>query len=109
LDWDIHDLPELPWLEPPDALHVLRLVQEALANVLKHARADRVRLATRASEDHVKIYIEDNGCGFDLNTATLGRGLRNQNRRAGYLGGELKIESVQGKGTCLKLCLPILR
>ncbi len=109
LYWDIHDLPELPWLEPPDALHVLRLVQEALANVLKHARADRVRLATRASENHVEIYIEDNGCGFDLNAATLGRGLRNQNRRAEYLGGELKIESVQGKGTCLKLCLPILR
>ncbi|MDT4332410.1 sensor histidine kinase [Methylomonas sp. MS20] len=109
LDWDIHDLPELPWLEPPDALHVLRLVQEALANVLKHARADHVRLATRASEDHVEIHIEDNGCGFDLNTVPLGRGLRNQNRRAEYLGGEFKIDSALGRGTCLTLLLPVLR
>ncbi|CAD6879692.1 sensor kinase, two-component system [Methylomonas albis] len=109
LDWDIHDLPELPWLEPPDALHVLRLVQEALANVLKHAHADRVRLATRHWQDHVEIRIEDNGCGFDLDTVTLGRGLRNQDRRAKHLGGELKIETAQGGGTCLKLFLPVLR
>ncbi|MGR8930972.1 MAG: sensor histidine kinase [Gammaproteobacteria bacterium] len=109
LEWNIHDLPELPWLEPPDVLNVLRLVQEALVNTLKHSSADRVRVSTLAFDNLVEIKIEDNGHGFDTNTVRMGRGLRSQASRAERLGGNLRIESVPGKGTLLSLLLPVER
>ncbi|MFI3186534.1 MAG: sensor histidine kinase [Methylococcaceae bacterium] len=107
LKWEINDLPPLPWLEPPDALNVLRLVQEALVNVLKHANASSVRVATRDLGQQVEIQIDDNGCGFDPKTITLGRGMRSQTKRAERLGGELQVESTLGRGTSLRLLLPI--
>ena len=109
LEWDVHELPPLPWLESSDALHVLRLVQEALANILKHAQASRVRVATRDLGNTVEIHIEDNGRGFDRDTVTLGRGLSSQWRRTQQLGGELRINGAPGKGTSLTLILPVIR
>ncbi len=109
LDWDVQDLPMLEWLEPPDALQVLRLMQEALSNVLKHARATRVRLATRRHERYVEIRIEDDGLGFDVANAPRGRGLRSQQRRTQRLGGTLDLDSIPGHGTRLCLRLPIVR
>ncbi|MBY0237156.1 MAG: ATP-binding protein [Burkholderiaceae bacterium] len=109
LEWDVQDLPMLDWLEPPDALHVLRLMQEALTNVLKHARARRVRLVTRHQGGQVEIRVEDDGDGFDLATAQRGRGLKSQQRRAQRLGGKLRIDSSPGQGTRLSLRLPVVR
>ena len=109
LDWDVHDLPPLAWLEPPDALHVLRLLQEALSNVMKHACAQRVRMSTRHKGSYVEIRVEDDGDGFDLNTAQLGRGLKSQQRRAKSLGGSIRIDSSPGNGTRLSLRLPVTR
>jgi signal transduction histidine kinase len=109
LDWDVQDLPPLDWLEPPDALHVLRLLQEALNNVLKHARASRVRIATRDLGNKVEIRVEDDGQGFDLETAQKGRGLRSQQKRAHRLGGSVHVDSRPGHGTQLSLRLPVRR
>lgn len=107
LRWEIDDLPPLPWLEPPDALNVLRLVQEALVNVLKHANASYVRVTTRDLGKLVEIQIQDNGCGFDKNTVTPGRGMHSQANRAERLGGKLEVESTPGHGTLLRLLLPV--
>ncbi|RQO62462.1 hypothetical protein DBR47_04305 [Paucibacter sp. KBW04] len=109
LEWDVQDLPPLEWLEPPDALHVLRLMQEALSNVLKHARASRVRMVTRHHGSYVEIRVEDDGEGFDINTAQRGRGLKSQQRRTQRLGGSLRIDSSPGHGTRLSLRLPVIR
>ncbi|MCV2368364.1 sensor histidine kinase [Paucibacter oligotrophus] len=109
LEWDVQDLPLLEWLEPPDALHVLRLMQEALSNVLKHARATRVRMVTRNHSRYVEIRVEDDGDGFDIATAQMGRGLKSQQRRALRLGGSLRIDSSLGHGTRLSLRLPVSR
>ena len=109
LDWDVQDLPPLAWLEPPDALHVLRLMQEALNNVLKHAQASRVRLVTRHHGSYVEIRVEDDGAGFDLQTIQHGRGLKSQIKRAQRLGGKLRIDSQPGMGTRLSLRLPVER
>ena len=109
LDWDVQDLPPLPWLEPPDALHVLRLMQEALNNVLKHACASRVRMVTRHHGSYVEIRVEDDGAGFDLQTIQHGRGLKSQIKRAQRLGGKLRIDSSPGNGTRLSLRLPVER
>ena len=109
LEWDVQDLPPLPWLEPPDALHVLRLLQEALNNALKHAQATRVRIATRDLGSKVEIRVEDDGLGFDLATVPKGRGLRSQIKRAKRLGGVLQLDTRQGQGTRLSLVLPVNR
>lgn len=109
LEWDVHDLPPLTWLEPPDALHVLRLLQEALSNVLKHAGARRVRISTRHKGSYVEIHVEDDGDGFDISSAQMGRGLKSQQRRAKLLGGSVRIDSSPGNGTRLSLRLPVQR
>jgi signal transduction histidine kinase len=109
LEWDVQDLPPLAWLEPPDALHVLRLMQEALNNVLKHASASRVRMVTRHHGSYVEIRVEDDGAGFDLQTIQHGRGLKSQIKRAQRLGGKLRIDSSPGMGTRLSLRLPVER
>jgi len=109
LEWDVQDLPSLEWLEPPDALHVLRILQEALSNVLKHARAIKVRMVTRFHGSYVEIRVEDDGLGFDVDNAQPGRGLRSQQRRAARLGGSLHIDASPGGGTRLCLRLPVLR
>lgn len=109
LEWDVHDLPPLEWLEPPDALHVLRLMQEALTNALKHARATRVRVVTRDLGKRVEIRVEDDGEGFDVATISQGRGLRGLQRRAKVLGGSLRVDSSPGHGTVVTLRLPVAR
>ncbi len=109
LEWDVQDLPPLQWLEPPDALHVLRLMQEALTNVLKHANARRVRMVTRHYGTYVEIRVEDDGDGFDLDNAQRGRGLKSQQKRANRLGGHIHVESSPGNGTRLSLRLPVVR
>ncbi len=109
LDWDVQDLPPLAWLEPPDALHVLRLMQEALNNVLKHAKASRVRMVTRHHGSYVEIRVEDDGAGFDLQNIQHGRGLKSQIKRAQRLGGKLRVDSQPGMGTRLSLRLPVER
>ena len=109
LVWDVQDLPLLSWLEPPDALQALRLMQEALTNVLKHANARRVRIVTRHYGSYVEIRVEDDGDGFDLQTAQRGRGLKSQQKRAQRLGGHLNVESRLGHGTRMSLRLPVKR
>jgi signal transduction histidine kinase len=109
LEWDVQDLPPLDWLEPPDALHVLRLMQEALNNVVKHANASRVRMVTRHHGSYVEIRVEDDGAGFELQNVQHGRGLKSQIKRAQHLGGKLRIDSTPGLGTRLSLRLPVER
>jgi signal transduction histidine kinase len=103
------DLPALNWLEPSLALDLLRLTQEAIANALKHGAATELTLTVQHNDNTIELVVHDNGCGFDPNTVSLGRGLRSQSRRAERLGGKLKIDSTPGSGTFMCLCLPVNR
>ncbi|GAA0770906.1 sensor histidine kinase [Ideonella azotifigens] len=109
LAWEVDDLPPLNWLYPPDALQILRAVQEVLTNVLKHAGAQHIRIATLQLGDRVEVLIEDDGCGFDTEEAPRGRGLRHLAQRAARLGGEVHIDSAPGRGTRVRLHLPLQR
>jgi signal transduction histidine kinase len=112
LEWAVQDLPALPWLEPSHALQVLRIVQETLTNILKHADARCVRIETLVLQktglpDQVCVHIEDDGKGFDTEAAPTGRGLRYLKQRAQRLNGDLAIHSQAGQGTRVTLLLPV--
>jgi signal transduction histidine kinase len=108
LIWDVKELPALDWLDPSSALNILRIVQECVANTLRHTRATVIRVATAVEGAGVQVIIEDNGQGFDVAAALWrgsGRGLQNQQRRAQAIGG--RVEWVSGEaGTQFTLWLP---
>ncbi|MFN3570821.1 MAG: sensor histidine kinase, partial [Polaromonas sp.] len=98
-------------LDPRNALHILRILQEAFANILKHTQASEIRVSTavqaREGIDGVSVTISDNGQGFELEGAMRsgGKGLHNQLRRAQSIGGQLHWDPL-GEGTRLRLWLP---
>ncbi|NML48468.1 sensor histidine kinase [Ramlibacter sp. G-1-2-2] len=109
LRWEVRDIPPLPWLDASTALHVLRILQEAVTNILRHTRATEIHVATGIADGGVEVCIEDNGHGFDVGKARAegtGRGLRNQLRRAEAVGGRAEWRSGP-EGTCFTLWLPL--
>ena len=110
LRWEVQSVPALPWLDPGSALHILRIMQECVANVLRHTRATMIRFSTATDGQGVCVVIEDNGAGFAVEEALRqsGRGLRNQQRRALTIGGTVRWES-GSSGTRFTLWLPLLR
>ena len=111
LDWQVQELPTLTWLDPSSALHILRIVQESIANILRHTRATTIRVHTARQGDTVQVVIADNGQGFDVAAALAkpgGRGLHNQQRRAQTVGGRVSWESGP-QGSTFTLHLPLVR
>lgn len=112
LSWQMDDfVPPLPWLQSTQALHVLRIVQEALTNVLKHAWATQIEVAAMTApsatgEEGVLITITDNGRGMDANAQNPGRGLRHMQERARFLGGTVTLNTMPNGGTRVNLWLP---
>jgi signal transduction histidine kinase len=111
LQWNVQELPALDWLDPTSALHILRIVQESIANILRHTRATEIRVGTAAEPSGVRVTIEDNGQGFDVEKAMSeagGRGMQNQQRRAQVVGGAVSWRSGL-EGTLFTLWLPLKR
>jgi len=106
LDWRVVDIPKLACLTPRNLLHLLRILQEAFTNVLKHAHASLIRVETGTHADgrHVFIRVHDNGQGFS--GEHRGHGLANMSDRARRIGGLLQIEP-SASGTTLELLLPV--
>jgi signal transduction histidine kinase len=87
---------------------VYRIVQEALTNVVKHARAERVSIVLTRTSDGVLVVIEDDGHGFETDEIRRGGlGLTGMRERVDLLEGKLEIESARGAGTTLIVELPI--
>lgn len=84
-----------------------QIVQEALNNMLKYARASRGTIHLHRREQGLVLEIADDGCGFDLGTAGgNGLGLRHMSERARSIGGQLEIHSLPGEGTRVSVYLP---
>jgi signal transduction histidine kinase len=103
---------------PPSALdhgaatQVLRIVQEALQNAEKHARATRVSIRSAATTSETRVSVCDDGIGFDLKRLPRegshgnGFGLLSLRERARLVGGSLEIASVPEQGTCVTVVIP---
>jgi signal transduction histidine kinase len=107
--WDIDATTELQTLTAASALHLLRISQEALTNVLKHAKATRVDIGLRTRDKVLTMTIEDNGLGIPQTDATkeTARGIANMKMRARRLGADLLMASRQGC-TRITLTLPLV-
>jgi two-component system, NarL family, sensor histidine kinase DegS len=90
---------------------VLRVVQEALQNVRKHAKSTRTTIATRLDDDRWVVEVQDDGLGFDVGTvATRGRrnfGLQFMRERAELIGAALEVSSRPDAGTVVRLAIPL--
>jgi len=104
LDWSMANLPDVTGVTPGNALAVLRIVQEAITNALKHGPARRISIRGSAAADGMAaITIENDGRPFVADSG--GRGLDNMRRRADGLGARLCLESLE-HGTRVTLLLP---
>ncbi|MBN1581041.1 MAG: sensor histidine kinase [Anaerolineae bacterium] len=88
------------------AQDILRIVQESLTNIARHAHAAHVLVRLEAGNDRLRVVVQDDGSGFDPKQV-VGQpdayGLRGMQERAGHLGGELAVRSEPGRGTTVTL------
>ena len=83
-----------------------RILQESLANVLKHANAHTVKVRLAFEPGEVRLSVEDDGVGADMDGVKPGYGLDNMRQRAEELGGSFVINSAPGQGTGVRVTLP---
>jgi signal transduction histidine kinase len=123
LDWSTAALPEISGVTPTHAIHVLRILQEAITNARKHGPATRIVVRGEAvgvaQGQFARITIENDGQAFNAQKASgqAGRGLASMQQRAAALGAVLRIESLAGNeegqataimtGTRITLDLPL--
>ena len=84
-----------------------RIVQEALSNVARHARAHHVEVALKAQDVALEVTVSDDGVGFNAERLRTGLGLVGMRERAELAGGRLEIESAPGAGTTLRARFPL--
>jgi signal transduction histidine kinase len=84
-----------------------RIVQEALSNVARHARARHVEVTLTAQDVALEVTVRDDGVGFDVERRRTGLGLVGMGERAESAGGRLDIESAPGAGTTLRARFPL--
>jgi signal transduction histidine kinase len=85
---------------------IYRLVQEAVNNAVRHAKARTVEVAVRREHQKVNVTVQDDGAGFDTRFLR-GLGLLGMEERVRRLGGRLKISSEPGRGTMVHAGLPV--
>jgi signal transduction histidine kinase len=99
-------LDALPPISPTRKDHIVAIANEALVNVIRHAKARQVFISAHQEDGHITLNISDDGTGFiDRNPG--GYGMRNMQDRARLLGGRLHIASEKGKGTRITLDVPL--
>lgn len=100
-----------PPLDAGNEIQAMHIIQEALSNIRKHARASLVRVEVQRSGQGVEVVVEDDGGGFDPDSEPNLRserhvGLKIMRERAHRIGGECLIEAQPGKGVRVRLVLP---
>lgn len=103
-EWTPADLSSLP---EKISLHIFRMVQEQLNNIIKHASASLINIKLVRNEDQLFLEIKDNGVGFDLSEKSEGLGLMNIKTRARLFNGTVAIITAPFKGCRIQVILTI--
>ena len=101
---------KVPWdnLLGDIKINAYRIIQESLKNCVKHAKSKHVSISFQSMEDNkLKLTITDDGVGFDINKKRKGIGLKNIISRCKKIKGTLDIDSKPGKGTTIKITMPV--
>lgn len=89
--------------------HLFRIVQEALSNTLRHARATKMGIELHRRGETVRLGIRDNGVGFDIQAKKqTSYGLMSMEERVNELGGSFNVASAPGKGTRIEIRVPLM-
>lgn len=89
--------------------HLFRILQEALSNALRHARATAIEVKLFTHQEQVRLRVADNGTGFTMDEEKMtSYGLTSMNERVTELGGKLEIYSAQGIGTQIEVLIPLV-
>lgn len=89
--------------------HLFRIVQEAMSNTLRHAKATKMGIELHRRGDAVRLGIRDNGVGFDLEAKKQASyGLMNMEERVNELGGSFQVITAPGKGTRIEIRVPLM-
>ena len=109
IDYDLDVSDEDLTVDNKLATAIFRIVQESLTNVIRHAHATVVMVSLLENESGLELVVKDNGRGIDRNARKKrgSFGLVGIEERVLMLGGELVIESKPGKGTTIKISLPV--
>lgn len=100
LHWHVSDVPQMASLTPQNVLHILRILQEAFTNIIKHAQAKAIEVTTGVVGEDVYLNVVDDGRGFSGQRE--GRGLASMRQRAQQLGARFEIHST-ASGTRVSL------
>ena len=98
LTWDVLSLPDDVIIDPEQSLHILRILQEASTNVMKHSNASELPLHTQCNDGIVTLTMNDNGHSAETPEAKNGHGLDNMKWRAEVLSADLNIVSDASRG-----------
>tara|TARA_A100000171_G_scaffold52954_2_gene74582 strand:- start:1996 stop:2787 length:792 start_codon:yes stop_codon:yes gene_type:complete len=93
-------------LDSSDEIIIFRMVQEFFTNVLKHAKADALKVTLEYKEKDVYIKLQDNGVGFCTKTTSSNSGMETMKSRAALIGAAYSLTSIPGEGTTLELIYP---
>lgn len=96
-------------LSKASELHLYRILQEVLSNIVKHSEAKAVTMAVKKTDGKINIVVSDNGKGFDFRTKYkhMSLGLKTLIERTKIIGGQINIDSNDHKGTTMVLNIPI--
>jgi len=99
---------EVP-LGPDESTAVVRIFQEALTNILRHAQATSVDVAMKREDGDLTLSVYDNGRGIaeDEKSGLQTLGILGMQERAHLIGGDVEINGIQGKGTEVKVRVPV--
>jgi signal transduction histidine kinase len=108
VDLDIPD--ELPSSSAAAEMAVYRIAQEALTNAIRHGRAGHCRISLRCpgTSAGIELTVEDDGCGI-AQPVVPGIGIRSMRERAEELGGTLRLQALDGRGTSVRAFIPFTR
>jgi signal transduction histidine kinase len=87
--------------------NIYKIMEEALHNIVQHARAKKVKLVLKANNSFLHLYIEDDGIGYSKRFAEPGIGIKNIKSRTKKMGGTCMIEGIPYKGTKIYISIPI--